>query len=146
MSTVAIREFTMADYPAALALWKDSEGVSLGDSDSEENLERFLERNPDLSFVAYAASHLVGSVLCGHDGRHGYIHRLAVARGYRRQGIGTALTLRCVIQLRAYSIHKCCLLAPKDTELAKAFWERLGWTERGDRSVMTRDVRNSRRV
>lgn len=61
MSTVAIREFTMADYPAALALWKDSEGGLLGDSDSEESLERFLERNPDLSFVAYAASHLVGA-------------------------------------------------------------------------------------
>lgn len=52
---------------------------------------RYLARNPELNFVARCATRLVGRVMCGHDGRRGYLQHLAV---------GTALVGRCLVQLR----------------------------------------------
>lgn len=72
--SIVIREMTIQDYDEVLALWRTSEGVGLSDADSDEGVARFLDRNPGLSFVARDGEHLVGAVLCGHDGRRGYIH------------------------------------------------------------------------
>ena len=59
--------------------------------DSKDDIARFLERNPGLSFVARDNGQLVGVVLCSHDGRRGYIDQLAVRKSHRRQGIGKGL-------------------------------------------------------
>ena len=47
-----VRPMTVADIPAALALWRVTEGMGLGDSDRPERLAAFLDRNPGLSAVA----------------------------------------------------------------------------------------------
>src|SRR5579871_722647 len=83
--------FEMHHYPAALALWERTEGVGLSDADSQPAIERYLARNPGLSFVAMVEGQLVGTILVGHDGRRGFIHRLAVASEHRRQGIAQSL-------------------------------------------------------
>jgi hypothetical protein len=49
---IAVRELTIEDYAAAVSLWRQSEGISLSGADSAENIERYLHRNPGLSFVA----------------------------------------------------------------------------------------------
>ncbi|MFQ5903472.1 MAG: GNAT family N-acetyltransferase [Candidatus Binatia bacterium] len=77
---IVIREMALQDYDEVLALWQTSEGVGLSDADLEEGVARFLDRNPGLSFVALDGEHLVGAVLCGHDGRRGYIHHLVVSK------------------------------------------------------------------
>ena len=135
-----IREFTMHDYPAALELWQESEGISVGAVDSRENIARYLRRNPDLSFVAYEGSRLAGTVLCGHDGRRGYLHHLAVTRQDRRRGIGSALVLKCLDRLRACGIQRCHLFVLRENVPAMAFWKRIGWFERSDLSMMSRDL------
>ena len=71
--SMVIREMAVRDYDEVAALWQNSQGVGLSDADSREGVARFLERNPGLSFVAREGEHLVGVVLCGHDGRRGYI-------------------------------------------------------------------------
>src|SRR5688572_33317938 len=45
---------------------------------------------------------LVGAVLATHDGRRGWINRLAVHPEYRRQGIGTKL-----IEAAEHALHEC---------------------------------------
>jgi len=72
--SIVIGEMTIQDYDEVLALWRTSEGVGLSDADLEEGAAGFLDRNPGLSFVARDGEHLMGAVLCGHDGRRGYIH------------------------------------------------------------------------
>jgi len=72
--SIVIQEMTTQDYDEVLTLWRSSEGVGLSDADLEEGVAHFLDRNPGLSFVARDGEHLVGAVLCGHDGRRGYIH------------------------------------------------------------------------
>ena len=68
---------TMADYPAVRSLWERTEGMGLNESDTPEAIAMFLERNPGLSLVIDSPDgEIVGAVLCGHDGRRGYLHHL----------------------------------------------------------------------
>jgi ribosomal protein S18 acetylase RimI-like enzyme len=125
-----IRNFTSADYAAAMALWQATPGVGLSDADRREPIERFLARNPGLSFVACAGSELVGTVLCGHDGRRGLIHHLVAAAGHRRQGLGRELLNSALRALRREGIDKCHLLVFQSNADGLAFWRSVSATER----------------
>ncbi len=132
-----IRAMTIHDYDAVLALWQSADGVGLSDADSREAIGRYLARNPGLSFTAWDGDLLVGAVLCGHDGRRGYVHHLAVRPSYRRQGIGKALASRCLDALAAEGIDKCHLFVFAINADAIAFWKRIGWSQRVDLNVMS---------
>lgn len=137
---IDIREFTMHDYAAAIALWRQSEGISVGESDSPERIERYLQRNQGLSFVAYEGTRLMGAVLCGHDGRRGYLNHLAVAHDSRGSGIGSRLASLCLDRLKDCGITRCHLFVQKENVAATAFWNRVGWRERIDLVMMSRDL------
>ncbi len=138
--TFAIRELTIADYDAALALWRTSEGIGLSAADSKENIAAYLERNPGMSLCAVENGRLCAAALCGHDGRRGYLHHVAVAATHRKQGIGAALVARCLDALRAHGIQKCHLFVHKDNATALAFWRRFRWTERDDLVMLSFDL------
>jgi ribosomal protein S18 acetylase RimI-like enzyme len=132
-----IQEMTIQDYDEVRALWQESEGLKLSEVDSKSSIVRFLERNPGLSFVARDDEHLVGAVLCGHDGRRGYIDQLAVHKSHRRQGIGKALVARCLYNLMRIGIRKWHLFVLEDNWDAIAFWKKLGWAERVELVTMS---------
>ena len=128
--TIPIREMTLEDYAAVVNLWRTTEGIGLNEADCLPNLAKFLQHNPGMSFVAYDGKVLVGAVLCGHDGRRGYIHHLAVVRAYRRQGLGRRLVERCLAALKKAGIDKCHLFAFVENQLAQSFWQASGWSRR----------------
>jgi ribosomal protein S18 acetylase RimI-like enzyme len=134
---ITYREFEPADYDAVLALWRAADGVVLREVDDRAPVERYLARNPGLSFVATDAGRVVGAVLCGTDGRRGYLQHLAVAPGHRGRGIGRALAARAVAALAAASTDKCHLMVLPANAGARAFWARLGWVERSDILLMS---------
>lgn len=125
-----IRTFRVEDHPRAMALWQSTEGVGLSDADSVEGISRFLARNPSLSFVAVHGDQIIGTVLCGHDGRRGLIHHLVVAEPHRGRGLGRALVLRALAGLRQEGIQKSHLLVFRDNVGGRAFWSALGAEER----------------
>src|SRR4051812_18186156 len=111
---IDIREFVAADYDAVCALWRASPGVVLRDADAREPLIAYIARNPGLSFVAVDDAYLVGAVLCGTDGRRGYLQHLAVAPTHQRRGVGRRLAERSVAALAARGIDKCHLMVLAD--------------------------------
>ncbi|HVY25475.1 MAG TPA: GNAT family N-acetyltransferase [Polyangiaceae bacterium] len=125
-----IRVFQSEDHAQARALWDSTDGVGVSDADSFENVQRFLKRNPGLSFVAKEGDILVATILCGHDGRRGLIHHLAVASSHRRRGLGRELVRRGIAALRDEGIQKCHLLVFRHNVEGKAFWQRVGAEER----------------
>jgi ribosomal protein S18 acetylase RimI-like enzyme len=135
---VEIREMTIDDYAAAAVLWAAVEGVGLSQADSPAGIAQYLRRNPGLSFVAHDNGQLVGAVLCGHDGRRGYLHHLAVAESHRGRGIGRTLVYRCLDALRSIGIAKCHLFVFATNYAAIGFWESSGWERRNDLVVMSR--------
>ena len=136
---VEIAPFAPADIAAALALWSRTEGMALT-GDRPEVLAAYLERNPGLSFVARDGGELVGAVLCGHDGRRGFLHHLAVTPAYRRRGLGATLAARCLAALEAVGVAKCHLFVQRGNDAAVAFWRRVGWSERDDLVMMSRTL------
>jgi ribosomal protein S18 acetylase RimI-like enzyme len=135
--SIELKEMTIQDYDEVLALWSASEGIGLSDVDSKESIKRFLARNPGLSFIAVDGDQLVGAALCGHDGRRGYIHHLAVRPSHRRQGIGRSLVGRCMYALLSIGIGKCHLFVFDDNQEAIAFWEKVGYTQRVELMMMS---------
>ncbi|KTB59107.1 MULTISPECIES: GNAT family N-acetyltransferase [Pseudomonas] len=129
---VNLRVMQAGDYDAVLELMQDTPGISLREADSREATERYLARNPKMSFVAEAQGRVIACVMCGHDGRRGYLQHLLVLPDYRRQGIAQALVERCLTALEQLGIHKCHLDVFKTNTHAAAYWQGQGWTLRTD--------------
>ena len=134
---IELREVTAADYDEVVALWQASEGIVLRAVDERAPLERYLAHNPRLSFVACDGARVVGAVLCGTDGRRGYLQHLAVAATHRRQGIGRRRAECAVAALASRGIAKCHLMVLPANVAARTFWKRLGWAERTDVLLMS---------
>jgi hypothetical protein len=79
LQRVTIREFSMADYDDVTALWELSGlGYRPDGRDGRENIGRETANGRSLFLVAEAEGCLVGVVIGTHDGRKGWINRLAV--------------------------------------------------------------------
>lgn len=136
-----LRTLVADDYDRVYALWKNTEGVGLSSSDSREGIEFFLKRNPGLSRVAVdSEERLLGTLLCGHDGRRGYLHHLAVIASARRAGIGRALVEAALADLRKLGIAKCNLFLIADNETGRAYWNHIGWKFRTDLVVVQAEL------
>ena len=88
-----IREFQFPeDFPQVENLWTSMErGVSLGRSDTPDEIQKKLARDPDLFLIAEENGQIIGTVIGGYDGRRGLLYHLAVAASYRERGIGSRL-------------------------------------------------------
>ena len=136
-----ISEMSIADYDEVVSLWQDAEGIGLHDDcDSRAGIANYLQRNPGLSFVAQENDRLIGAVLCGHDGRRGYLHHLAVAETHRAKGIGRQLVEQSLLSLAAIGITKCHVFVFADNAPGQAFWQRLGWIARTDLRIMSKNT------
>ena len=141
--SIEIAQMSGQDYDEVAALWRGIEGIGLDDdTDSKQSTASYLQRNPAMSFVARDNARIVGAVLCGHDGRRGYLHHLAVDPSYRNRGIARALVDRCAGALASAGINKCNIFVFEDNHPALAFWERVGWAHRSDIVFLQRPTRN----
>ena len=131
---------TAADHNAALALWQITEGLGLGPSDTGHQVASFLARNPGLSFVAEAGGELVGTALCGSDGRRGFIYHLAVARSHRGLGLGRAIVEHCLAGLRQFGLTRCHIIVFAHNAEGRRFWAHLGFGERPELLLCSRDL------
>lgn len=134
-----VRCMAISDYPAMVDLWQATPGVRLVDADSLEGIGAFLARNPGMSFVCMEGEGLVGTAMCGHDGRRGYIYHVAVMPEHRGKHIGTMLVNACLDALSGAGIDKCHVFVVADNELGKAFWAN-GWIFRDDIALFSRDL------
>ena len=129
---IEIRPMTAADYDGVVDLWRRSEGVGLGVSDTREGIGAYLARNPDLSQVAVSQDRIVGAVLCGHDGRRGLLYHLAVDHGFRGLGLGRCMAQKALSLLRERGVQKAYIMVFQNNRKGRAFWEACGWERRGD--------------
>ncbi len=138
---ITIKDFNMDDFQEVLTLWRHSEGIGLSSADSPERIAAYLERNPGSSFTAWDGQRLVGAVLCGHDGRRGYLHHLAVDNEYRRLGIGRRLSDACMAALAAQGIDKAHIFVFGANQDGITFWQKAGWYRRHELVLMSYDVK-----
>jgi ribosomal protein S18 acetylase RimI-like enzyme len=138
---IRIREFRYpADYKEVYHLWATAgEGIHLRRSDETEEIEKKIQRDPDLFLVAENEGEIIGSVMGGFDGRRGLVYHLAVAEPYREQGIGSLLMTDLEQRLRAKGCLRCYLLVTPDNQNTIRFYENREW-EKMDLFVYGKDL------
>lgn len=128
-----IRVMTLEDYEEVFCLWKRIKGFAIRSlDDSKDGVTRFLKRNPNTSVVKVLDGRIVGSILCGHDGRRGCFYHVCVDPDYRMRGIGKEMVSFALSVLEQEGIGKVNLIAFTDNAAGNAFWKELGWTNRVD--------------
>ena len=130
---VVISPMIPEDYDEVRDLWLTIRGFGIRAlDDSREDIERFIRRNPTTSVAARADGKIVGSILCGSDGRQGTLYHVCVAKEYRRRRIGTQMVGFCMHQLRIMGINKVSLIAFAKNDIGNAFWNKIGWIRKTD--------------
>ena len=133
MEDLLIRAMVPEDYNKVSKLWMSIKGFAIRSiDDSREDVERFIKRNPSTSVVAQKGDRIVGSILCGHDGRQASFYHVCVSKSCRRQGIGTKMVVYCMNALKEQQINKIALIAFTKNDAGNAFWKQIGWTCRPD--------------
>ena len=129
MTQVHIREFAFpADYAAAKRLWESAgAGIRVGPSDTPAEIQKKLQRDPDLFLVAEAGSELVGTVIGGFDGRRGTVYHLAVSPQFRRRRVASRLMAELETRLRAKGCIRAYLVVRPHNLEAMKYYQSIGW-------------------
>jgi ribosomal protein S18 acetylase RimI-like enzyme len=115
------------DYAQVIELWQNAgPGVHVSASDQPDELEKKLQRDPDLFLVACSGDRVIGTVMGGFDGRRGAVYHLAVAEDFRKSGVGTTLMDEVEKHLKAKGCIRYYLMVTKDNPGAQAFYEKRG--------------------
>lgn len=131
-----IETFIMDHYQDVITLWKKA-GISVGSSDSEQEIEKVLQRNPSLFLVGKKESRIISVVIGGYDGRRGYVHHLAVDPEFQRMGYGEKLMEELMNRFREMKVHKIHLFIEKDNKNVVNFYQHHGWEVRNDLIMMS---------
>ncbi|NIT36414.1 MAG: GNAT family N-acetyltransferase [candidate division Zixibacteria bacterium] len=125
---VVIRELRLEDYDALVALWREA-GLPYRPKgrDAREAIARQLKGGIGVYLVAEVAGAIVGAVLGTHDGRKGWINRLAVLPAYRRRRVGAQLLAEAERRLAALDIEIFACLVEDWNGESKGFFEKAGY-------------------
>jgi ribosomal protein S18 acetylase RimI-like enzyme len=128
-----IKLMTIEDYDKVYQLWTNTQGMGMRSlDDSLEGIKKFLKRNPTTNYIAQVENKVIGVILCGHDGRRGYIYHTAVNTDYRGKGVGKALVDATLDALKKEGINKVALVAFASNDLGNKFWQSIGFDKRND--------------
>lgn len=131
-----IERFSMKFYKEVIELWRKT-GISVGSTDTKEELKRMVERNPHLFLIGKKDEKVIGAVMGGFDGRRGYVHHLAVHPNYQKKGYGKMIIDELMKRFRKMRVHKVHLFIEKYNKEVVKFYQNLGWDIRDDLIMMS---------
>jgi len=128
-----IRELTPAAYETVVEIWTVA-GLPyrLRGRDARAYFQSEIGRDTAVFLGAEIDETLVGVVLGTHDGRKGWINRLAVVPDHRKRGIGRALALEVERRLNELGIKIVTCLIESDNEASAEFFQSLGYVGHPD--------------
>ncbi|MGB2982535.1 MAG: GNAT family N-acetyltransferase [Candidatus Bipolaricaulia bacterium] len=127
---IQIRELEIDEYDRLIDLWKQAglEYKPFG-RDQRACIEREIDGTTSVLLVAEEEGRMIGVVLGTHDGRKGWINRLAVSPEFRREGVGRALVEAVEKRLESIDIGiVTCLIEEWNVESIE-FFESIGYIE-----------------
>ena len=138
---------TIEDYEEIHALWLSTPGMGLNETDdSKIGVENYLRRNPTTCFVAEDENEIIGVMMSGHDGRRGFIYHTVVKTSKRNQGIGSALVDAAMAALDSAGMNKVALVVFNKNEQGNNFWEKRGFSSRGDLVYRNKNINHLQRI
>ena len=129
----------MADYGQVTQLWQQA-GLPCRPKgrDSAHAIERELARFPGLLNVAEAAGKVVGVAIGTHDGRRGWINRLAVDPDYRRSQVASRLVRTLEERFQELGLQIFSAMVFVDNEAGQQLFARMGYQRATDVHLFNR--------
>jgi ribosomal protein S18 acetylase RimI-like enzyme len=125
---ILIREFAPADYDRVMEIWTAGRlPVKPQGRDSRAQIEKQVRQRNVMFLVAEADGRVIGTVLATHDGRKGWINRLAVDVSRRRRGLGRRLVLEAERRLAKAGLEIFACLIEEENAVSMAVFESLGY-------------------
>ena len=130
---IILREMRPEDYDAVIKLW-EAAGLPYKPRgrDSREAIEQQLKLPTAIYLVAELNGQIVGSVLGTHDGRKGWINRLAVHPDHRRRGIARKLVEAVERRCLDLGVKIFAALIEDWNETSMRAFTRLGYVKHDD--------------
>ena len=127
---IIIRQFRIDDYDNVIVLWAET-GIHYKPNGRENRLrmEKELKTGQALFLVAEVDKRIVGVVLGTHDGRKGWINRLAVVKEFRRQNIASKLAAAVETRLKEQGIDVIACLIEPENSISRTFFSKIGYTK-----------------
>jgi ribosomal protein S18 acetylase RimI-like enzyme len=127
---IIIRELRMTDYESVIALWAEA-GIHYKPKgrESRPRVAKELKSEQAIFLVAATGERVVGVILGTHDGRKGWINRLAVAKEFRRQNVASRLVTAVETRLNELGIEVIACLIEPENSVSKTFFSKLGYTK-----------------
>jgi ribosomal protein S18 acetylase RimI-like enzyme len=129
MNTIAIMPYMDAAHRSqVVALWKTVFGYEAAHNNPGLSIDKKIEVDDELFFVAVAETTVVGTIMAGYDGHRGWLYALAVAPPHRRQGVGSLLVSHAERELTRKGCVKINLQILEGNESVTAFYAGLGFS------------------
>ena len=125
-----VRALLPADYDRVIALWRRAglETIRTSGRDAPEAFAREIESGSATVIGAEdSVGTLVGVVVATHDGRKGWINRLAIDPERRREALGRALVAEAEAALAEQGIRVIAALVEGDNDASLAFFQAAGY-------------------
>ena len=120
--------YKIGDYQLLTAIWEKS-GLPYKPNgrDSMENIENEIRLNCNQFLFAEIDNECVGSILVTHDGRKGWINRVAVLPEFRNMGVGRKLVESAEIWLDEQGIGIVACMVEGYNEDSFEIFKKLGY-------------------
>ena len=142
-----VRKMTIADYDEVYNLWQSIKKFAIRQiDDSKDGIKRFLYRNKTTCVVAVCDNKIVGSILCGHDGREACFYHVCVKEDVRNHGIATKMVNNIIIKLKKLGINKVRLVAFKENKLGNDFWKDIGFAQNTNLNIYEKVLNDSNHI
>ncbi len=131
--SVTIRSFAMTDYDGVVQLWQEC-GLPFRPEgrDSRDAVAAELERGCTVFRVGLIRDKLISAVFGTHDGRKGWINRLAVHPEYRKSGIGRRMVQEVESALNDMGIRITACLVEDWNQESLQFFRHIGYCSHDD--------------
>ncbi len=130
MDQVILREMRKEDYHDLIELWKIAKlSFKPNGRDTKENISKQLEFSSNSFILAELQGKIIGSVIASHNGRKGWINRLAVHPKYRHQGIAKKLIKKAEEFLKQEGIGIFAALVESWNIPSKKLFETIGYKD-----------------
>ncbi|MDQ7251596.1 GNAT family acetyltransferase [Dongia sedimenti] len=125
-----ILPYSERDFDGVAALWRDA-GILKPYNDPKVEIARIQKNNNCLLYIGRDGDRIVASVLVGHDGYRGWLHKVAVAEDQRGKGYGRKLVQFAEAWLVARGMPKINLMVRAENPAAREFYQHLGYENAG---------------
>jgi len=128
LTKLSIREFTINDYEALIKVWQGAKlPYKPAGRDRKENIAAEIEQASAIFLVGEINGEIVGSAFGTHDGRKGWVNRVAVIPRYQRQGVAARLVNEVERRLETMGIGIIACLIESWNKESIRFFEKIGY-------------------